>query len=82
MAEAFLLFSEIPETGHDSGLESLEQIHLKLSRPTDRSKNVIMFSVGRAVRGKMGQRGETVRDARQIFPSIFGSNWAGNVGHR
>ncbi|XP_043272734.1 protein unc-13 homolog 4B isoform X3 [Venturia canescens] len=41
MAEAFLQFNEIPSTGHESGIESLEQIHLKLSRPTDRDTDVI-----------------------------------------
>lgn len=39
MAEAFLQFNEIPSTGHEHGIESLEQIHLKLSRPTDRGTN-------------------------------------------
>ena len=38
MAEAFLPFSEIPDTGHERGIETLDQIHLKLSKPTDRSK--------------------------------------------
>ncbi|XP_076249769.1 C2 and C2B_Munc13-like domain-containing protein staccato [Calliopsis andreniformis] len=41
LAEAFLPFSEIPETGPDKGMESLNQIHLKLSRPTKRSTDVI-----------------------------------------
>lgn len=38
MAEAFLQFSDIPDTGHDVGIDSLDQIHLKLSRPVDKSK--------------------------------------------
>lgn len=37
MAEAFLSFSEVPETGPDRGIETLDQIHLTLSRPTNRS---------------------------------------------
>lgn len=41
MAEAFLPFSEIPETGPDRGIESLEQIHLKLSRPIRKSTDII-----------------------------------------
>ncbi|XP_071872058.1 C2 and C2B_Munc13-like domain-containing protein staccato isoform X3 [Bombus fervidus] len=41
MAEAFLPFSEIPETGPDRGIESLDQIHLNLSRPTRKSTDVI-----------------------------------------
>lgn len=43
MAEAFLPFSEIPETGPDRGIESLEQIHLKLSRPTRKSMFYISY---------------------------------------
>ncbi|KAG7190820.1 hypothetical protein KM043_006889 [Ampulex compressa] len=42
MAEAFLPFSEIPETGPDGGFDTLDQIHLKLSRPTKRSTDVIV----------------------------------------
>lgn len=45
MAEAFLPFSEIPETGPDRGIESLEQIHLKLSRPIRKSKFYIFNSI-------------------------------------
>lgn len=30
MAEAFLSFREIPEVGPEKGMESMEQIHLKL----------------------------------------------------
>ncbi|XP_076644673.1 C2 and C2B_Munc13-like domain-containing protein staccato isoform X4 [Halictus rubicundus] len=41
LAEAFLPFSEIADTGPDQGMESLDQIHLKLSRPTRRSTDVI-----------------------------------------
>ncbi|XP_066581872.1 protein unc-13 homolog 4B isoform X3 [Prorops nasuta] len=41
MAEAFLPFSEIVETGPEQRIESLEQIHLKLSRPTNRTSDVI-----------------------------------------
>ncbi|XP_076220753.1 C2 and C2B_Munc13-like domain-containing protein staccato isoform X9 [Nomia melanderi] len=41
LAEAFLPFSEITETGPDRGMEALNQIHLKLSRPTKRSTDVI-----------------------------------------
>ncbi|CAL7938780.1 unnamed protein product [Xylocopa violacea] len=41
MAEAFLPFSEIPETGPDVRIESLDQIHLKLSRPTKKSTDII-----------------------------------------
>ncbi|XP_076293946.1 C2 and C2B_Munc13-like domain-containing protein staccato isoform X2 [Lasioglossum baleicum] len=41
LAEAFLPFSAIPDTGPDQGMESFDQIHLKLSRPTKRSTDVI-----------------------------------------
>ncbi|XP_043464815.1 protein unc-13 homolog 4B isoform X5 [Leptopilina heterotoma] len=41
MAEAFLNFSEIPETGPDQHIETLEQIHLKLSRPITKSTEVV-----------------------------------------
>ncbi|XP_033214634.1 protein unc-13 homolog 4B isoform X2 [Belonocnema kinseyi] len=41
MAEAFLSFSEIPETGPDRHIESLEQIHLKLSRPITKNTDAI-----------------------------------------
>nr|XP_012141509.1 PREDICTED: protein unc-13 homolog D isoform X8 [Megachile rotundata] len=41
MAEAFLPFSEVPETGPDKGIETLDQIHLKLSRPTSRNTETI-----------------------------------------
>ncbi|XP_043520293.1 protein unc-13 homolog 4B isoform X10 [Frieseomelitta varia] len=41
MAEAFLPFSEIAKTGSDQRIESLEQIHLMLSRPTRKSTDVI-----------------------------------------
>ena len=43
MAEAFLPFSEIAKTGSDQRIESLEQIHLKLSRPTRKSKFSLLF---------------------------------------
>lgn len=43
LAEAFLPFNEIPETGPEQGIESLNQIHLKLSRPTKRSVFLILF---------------------------------------
>lgn len=43
MAEAFLPFSEIPETGPDQGIESLDQIHLNLSRPTRKSRFSLLF---------------------------------------
>ncbi|XP_014616448.1 PREDICTED: BAI1-associated protein 3-like isoform X4 [Polistes canadensis] len=41
MAEAFLAFREIPEMGPDKGMESMEQIHLKLSRPGNKRTDVI-----------------------------------------
>ncbi|XP_017765813.1 PREDICTED: protein unc-13 homolog D isoform X3 [Eufriesea mexicana] len=41
MAEAFLPFSEVPETRPDQRIESLDQIHLKLSRPTRKSTDII-----------------------------------------
>ncbi|XP_076681977.1 C2 and C2B_Munc13-like domain-containing protein staccato isoform X3 [Andrena cerasifolii] len=41
LAEAFLPFSAIPESSPDSAMESLDQIHLKLSRPTRKSTEVI-----------------------------------------
>ncbi|KAF7409997.1 hypothetical protein HZH68_004378 [Vespula germanica] len=41
MAEAFLSFREIPEVGPEKGMELMEQIHLKLSRPTNKSTDVI-----------------------------------------
>ncbi|XP_011304160.1 protein unc-13 homolog D isoform X1 [Fopius arisanus] len=41
MAEAFLPFNEIMLTGHERGLESLDQCHLKLSRPVDKTTDVI-----------------------------------------
>ncbi|XP_053984582.1 protein unc-13 homolog 4B-like isoform X1 [Hylaeus volcanicus] len=41
LAEAFLPFSEITEMVSDQGIESLSQIHLKLSRPTKRSTDII-----------------------------------------
>lgn len=37
MAEAFLSFSDISDTEPENGFEALEQIHLKLSRPTKKS---------------------------------------------
>ncbi|XP_076382210.1 C2 and C2B_Munc13-like domain-containing protein staccato isoform X5 [Megalopta genalis] len=37
LAEAFLSFNEIADTGSDQGMESLDQIHLMLSRPTKRN---------------------------------------------
>lgn len=43
MAEAFLNFSEIPETGPDQHIETLEQIHLKLSRPITKSEFTFSF---------------------------------------
>lgn len=41
MAEAFLSFREIPEMGPDKGMDTLEQIHLTLSRPNNKSTDVI-----------------------------------------
>ncbi|XP_012256082.2 protein unc-13 homolog 4B isoform X3 [Athalia rosae] len=41
MAEAFLAFSEIPETGPDRDFDSLEQIHLKLSRPVGKNSDAV-----------------------------------------
>ncbi|XP_015184155.1 PREDICTED: protein unc-13 homolog D-like isoform X7 [Polistes dominula] len=41
MAEAFLAFGEISEMGPDKGMESMEQIHLKLSRPSNKRTDVI-----------------------------------------
>lgn len=41
MAEAFLSFSEIPDTEPESSFETLEQLHLKLSRPTKKSTDVV-----------------------------------------
>ncbi|KAI4490005.1 hypothetical protein M0804_004187 [Polistes exclamans] len=41
MAEAFLAFREIPEMGPDKGMESMEQIHLKLTRPGNKRTDVI-----------------------------------------
>lgn len=38
MAEAFLPFSEIPDTEPETDFTTLEQVHLKLSRPTKQSK--------------------------------------------
>lgn len=38
MAEAFLPFSEIPDTEPETNFATLEQVHLKLSRPTKKSK--------------------------------------------
>lgn len=38
MAEAFLPFSEIPDTEPETDFATLEQVHLKLSRPTKKSK--------------------------------------------
>jgi len=37
MAEAFLPFSEIPDTEPESNFATLEQVHLKLSRPMKKS---------------------------------------------
>lgn len=37
MAEAFLPFSEIPDIEPETDFAILEQIHLKLSRPTKKS---------------------------------------------
>jgi hypothetical protein len=34
LGEAFISFSDIPKTDMTVGLEQLEQVHLKLSRPT------------------------------------------------
>lgn len=34
IGEAFISFSDIPKTDMTVGLEQLEQVHLKLSRPT------------------------------------------------
>ncbi|XP_071625523.1 protein unc-13 homolog 4B isoform X1 [Temnothorax longispinosus] len=41
MAEAFLPFNEIPDTEPETGFAILEQIHLKLSRPTKKNTDVI-----------------------------------------
>ncbi|XP_070154646.1 protein unc-13 homolog 4B isoform X2 [Polyergus mexicanus] len=41
MAEAFLPFSEIPDTEPETDFATLEQVHLKLSRPTKKSTDVI-----------------------------------------
>ncbi|XP_016841256.1 protein unc-13 homolog 4B isoform X1 [Nasonia vitripennis] len=41
VAECFLPFSEIPETDSHQGFGSLDQIHLKLSRPTPQSSEVV-----------------------------------------
>ncbi|XP_015606405.1 protein unc-13 homolog 4B isoform X3 [Cephus cinctus] len=41
MAEAFLSFAEIPETTADHEIETLQQIHLKLSRPINKDSDVI-----------------------------------------
>ncbi|KZC08060.1 BAI1-associated protein 3 [Dufourea novaeangliae] len=41
LAEAFLPFTDIADTGPDQGMVSLGQIHLMLSRPTRRSTDVI-----------------------------------------
>lgn len=45
MAEAFLPFSEIPDTEPESGFETLEQVHLKLSRPTKKSMYIITTKI-------------------------------------
>lgn len=37
MAEAFLSFNEISDIDPENGFETLEQVHLKLSRPTKKS---------------------------------------------
>jgi hypothetical protein len=34
LGEAFVSFSDVPKTDMTVGLEQLEQVHLKLSRPT------------------------------------------------
>ncbi|XP_011633432.1 protein unc-13 homolog 4B isoform X2 [Pogonomyrmex barbatus] len=41
MAEAFLPFKEIPDTEPETNFATLEQIHLKLSRPTKKDTDVI-----------------------------------------
>ncbi|XP_011687719.1 PREDICTED: protein unc-13 homolog D isoform X4 [Wasmannia auropunctata] len=41
MAEAFLPFNEIPDTEPETGFETLNQIHLKLSRPTKKDMDII-----------------------------------------
>ena len=43
MAEGFLRFSEIQETEAHQGFGQLQQIHLKLSRPTPQSKFSILI---------------------------------------
>lgn len=34
LGEAFVAFSDVPKTDMTTGLEQMEQVHLKLSRPT------------------------------------------------
>ncbi|XP_067210437.1 protein unc-13 homolog 4B isoform X4 [Linepithema humile] len=41
MAEAFLPFSEIPDTEPETNFTTLEQVHLKLSRPIKKSTDII-----------------------------------------
>lgn len=44
MAEAFLPFSEIEDSGVECGLETLDQSHLKLSRPVDKSEYLTIMN--------------------------------------
>ncbi|XP_012283294.1 protein unc-13 homolog 4B isoform X2 [Orussus abietinus] len=41
IAEAFMSFEEIPVSNHEEGIESIEQVHLILSRPMNRSSDAI-----------------------------------------
>ncbi|XP_018351184.1 PREDICTED: BAI1-associated protein 3 isoform X3 [Trachymyrmex septentrionalis] len=41
MAEAFLSFNEIPDTEPETSFASLDQIHIKLSRPTKKNTDII-----------------------------------------
>ena len=43
MAETFLLFNEIPETEGNDDFVTLDQVHLKLSRPTINSKIIFFY---------------------------------------
>jgi hypothetical protein len=38
LGETFVAFSDVPKTDMTTGLEQLEQVHLKLSRPTQRGQ--------------------------------------------
>lgn len=43
LAECFLPFSQIPETSSHEAIIKLEQVHLKLSRPTTQSNFMLVF---------------------------------------